>query len=213
MGADGDFLADAAETKDAEGLAGQFGEEAEIAMGPLALAHELVGLRNTAGQRDHEADGEFGNRVVEHVGRVGDADIAGARRGGVDIVVADPEAGDDFEIGQRVHEIGLHARAGMGADAGTVRGQPGVLVGLFVQLVHGIAGGQRHFAGGKQRMGLKNLDGHGLVSFAGRLAAGADEAKAGRADLGSDGCKGPLTRPAADLSPRGRGKRPTPRRH
>ena len=77
LGAGGDFLADAAKAENTDGLAGEFGEEPDIAAWPFAGAHELVGLGNAAGQGDHHADGEFGNGVVEHVGGIGDTDIGG----------------------------------------------------------------------------------------------------------------------------------------
>jgi hypothetical protein len=105
----------------------------------------------------------------EHVGRVCDADIAGPGGLGVDIVVAD-EAGDDFEIGQRIHQIGLHARAGMGADAGAVGGEPRLGVGLFVQLVDRTALGQGRFTDRQQLASSKNLDGHWQCLGEGRVS-------------------------------------------
>ena len=56
----------------------------KLALRPFALPHILVGLRQPAGQRHHQPDGDLGHRVVEHVGRVGHPDIPLPRRPGVD---------------------------------------------------------------------------------------------------------------------------------
>ncbi len=141
------FLADAAEPEDADGLAVELGEQRETGGGrPLALAHELVGLRNAAGQRDHQPDGDFGHRVVEYVGGVGDADIAGPGGLGVDRVVADAEIGDDLELREPVHQGRVDIAAGDGADTRRDGGDQRVPVGGLVQLVDGEALGQRLLA-------------------------------------------------------------------
>src|SRR5690606_14230713 len=77
------------------------------------------------------------------------------------------EPGDDLAIGQRGHEIGLDAGAGMGANAGAVFLEPGRGGSLFVQLVDSVALGKRLFAGGQKRAGLENFDGHGKASPSG----------------------------------------------
>ena len=56
-----------------------------------------------AALREQQRDGEVGDVVVEHVGGVGDADAALARRIGVDGVVSDPEIRHHGEIGKLRH--------------------------------------------------------------------------------------------------------------
>ena len=175
----GDFLADATKPENTHSLAGQFAQQAEIATGPLAATHILIRLRNAACQRNHQAHRQFRHCVIEDIGRIGDPDIAGLGTGNVDIIIADPEAGGDLEIGQLVHQIRLHPRTGMGADTGAVRRQPARFVLDLVQLVHRVALGQRRLAEGKQLMRLENFDGHGgATPFVGSLAMGSGAAKA-----------------------------------
>ncbi len=115
---------------------------------PLALPHELVGLRDAAGQRDHQPDGDFGHRIVEHVGRIGDADIPRPRAAAVSIaVIADAEIGDDFELGQLVHQLAARpcGRQCARTRSPTSRDQR-VLIGGLMQLVDGVTRGQRLFA-------------------------------------------------------------------
>ena len=58
--------ADAAEADDADALAGQKPSGQRIqAFAPPAGAHEPVGVRDPAQQREQEADRQLANRVVE----------------------------------------------------------------------------------------------------------------------------------------------------
>jgi hypothetical protein len=67
---------------------------------PQAGAQIAVGLDEFAHGRDQQAHRDVGDFFRQHVGRVGDDDIVLARIGGIDMVVADAEAGDDFELGE-----------------------------------------------------------------------------------------------------------------
>jgi hypothetical protein len=57
-----------------------------------------------------QADRGVGNLLRQHVGRVGHHHAGGARMLGIDMVVADTEAGDDLKIGQGINEGSVNTR-------------------------------------------------------------------------------------------------------
>ena len=83
---------------------------------------------------------------------------------GVDVVVADAEIGDDFELGQLVHQVGIDAPPAMARTRGATFGDQRILVGRFVQLVDGVALGQGRLAAVEQLVGLEDFDGIGLLT-------------------------------------------------
>ena len=102
----GDRLADAAEAQDPEALRRDLAAERDFGLGPAALAHMPVGLRDAPQERDDEADRQVGHVVGQHVGGVGDPEAARARAcREVDLVEADAVDGDDLERRQPGGEL------------------------------------------------------------------------------------------------------------
>src|ERR1700736_5830105 len=90
------------------GRAGREGAGGVAAEGrPLALAQIALGLRQMPYGAEQEAERGVGYFFVQHVRSVGDDDAVLARPFGVDMVVADAEAGHDFEFGETRHERGV----------------------------------------------------------------------------------------------------------
>ena len=111
---DGD--ADAAHADQADGAVAQRRPAQRIvALAPFAGAQMAFGLRQLAHRAQEQADRGIGDFLGEHVGRVGDDDAAPRRGVGVDVVVADAEAGDDVRgsAGARASasSTGSHRRA------------------------------------------------------------------------------------------------------
>ena len=77
---------------------------------PQAGAQIAVSLDELAHGRDQQAHRDVGDFFRQHVGRVGDDDIVLTRIGGIDMVVADAEARDDFKLGElrQCLRIGRH---------------------------------------------------------------------------------------------------------
>ena len=89
-GAGRDQLPDAAEADHRERLVGQL-DAAEAAALPAPVDQRRVGLRDVAGQRQHQRDGVLGGRQRVRLRRVADQDAA--RRGRLDVDVVDARAG------------------------------------------------------------------------------------------------------------------------
>ena len=85
-----DFLADAAETGDAERLAAQFGAE-EFFFSHLPAFIAAIGGRHRARQRQHQRARVLGDADAVGAGRVDDEHAA--RAGGGDVDVVDAGAG------------------------------------------------------------------------------------------------------------------------
>ena len=111
LGAASDFKADAAEADDAERLAAKFGALQRLLL-PLAGVHGGVGAGDGAGQRDHEADGEFGDGDGVGAGGVHDDDAATRGGGGVDVVDAYAGAADDAEFRRVLKQCGIDLNGG-----------------------------------------------------------------------------------------------------
>ena len=107
MRAVGDDRADIAAADDAERLAGEL-DAHEAVLLPLAGLGRGVGLRDLAGQREHQGDGVLGggDRVAE--GRVHHDDALGGRGRDVDIVDADAGAADDLQVLGRGENLRRH---------------------------------------------------------------------------------------------------------
>ena len=101
LGAPRDGAADAPEPENAERLAAQARAERQGARAPCAGADMRVAVDHLAHVGEDEREGEVRHVLGENVGRVGDADAAGARALEIDRVDADAVAGDDLELGQR----------------------------------------------------------------------------------------------------------------
>ena len=112
LGATRNLGANAADSEDAEGFAGQLGTLQALLL-PLAGARGVVGLRNVAGHGEHESEGEFGNGRGAGAGSVHHHNAAA--RGGlhVNVVNAHACAANHTQFGRKVNErgIGLHGRA------------------------------------------------------------------------------------------------------
>jgi hypothetical protein len=108
-----------------------------VALQPLAAAHEAVGRRQLARGAQHQAQGQVGHVVVQHVGRVRHHHAARLGGGHVDAVVAHAHHRDHLQRRQLGDEIGRHlavAAGGDGADARRHGGQAGgVQVGQHMQ--------------------------------------------------------------------------------
>ena len=110
-----------------------------------------------------EPDGQLGDGIVEHIGRVGDANVAGLGGDRVDRVVADAKIGDDLQLRKLVHERWPDPAARDAADLVPDGGQERVLVRHLVQPVDRIAGREGVLTGREERVRLKNVDRHGDV--------------------------------------------------
>ena len=84
--------------------------ERETAPSARARAQIALGLRKRRTASSVSADRGVGGLGVEHAGRVGDDDPVLARPGGVDMVVADAEAGDDLQLRQLRHQVAVDLR-------------------------------------------------------------------------------------------------------
>ena len=71
---------------------------------PLARAEEAFGLRHLAHGAEQKAQRGVRHFFGQHIGRVGDDDSVRARPPRVDVVVADAEAGDQFELREPLHQ-------------------------------------------------------------------------------------------------------------
>ena len=96
-----DRLTDAAHADDPDLAVAQRADAQGIVLRlPQAGAQIAVGLDELAQGRDQKPHRDVGDLFGQHVGRVGDDDIVLARIGRIDVVVADAEARDDFELGE-----------------------------------------------------------------------------------------------------------------
>jgi hypothetical protein len=65
---------------------------------PQAGTHVAVGPDEFTQGGDQETHRDVGDLLGQHVRGVGHNDVMFAREGGIDVVVADAKAGDDFEF-------------------------------------------------------------------------------------------------------------------
>ena len=118
-----DRLADAAHADDADLAVAQRADAQRIVLGlPQAGAHIAIGLDEFAQRRDQQSHRDVGDFLGQHVRRVGDDDVMLARIGEIDMVIADAEAGDDFELREMRQRllVRLHRVVGHG-DAADLR--------------------------------------------------------------------------------------------
>jgi hypothetical protein len=101
-------LADMAEPDDANPLPSQRRGKREGVVAPAPIAQETVGLRDTADRRQQQTDRQVGDLVVEHARCVGHHHVALGRSGGIDVIVADAEAGDDLQRRQPLEQRSLN---------------------------------------------------------------------------------------------------------
>ena len=96
---------------------------------PLTRAREVVGLDDTPCRRHQQGPREVGGRLGEDVRGVGDDDPPAARRGDVDVVVADSDVRDDLHRGRGGQDL-LVDRADDVADEPVLTPKPGNQFGL-----------------------------------------------------------------------------------
>ncbi len=124
-----DRLSDAAHADHADRAVAQRGlAQRIIFLRPLAGTQVALGLRKFAHRAQQESDRCVRHFLGEHIRRVGHRDAVRTRPGGVDMVVADAEGGDDLEPGKSRHERtidpllgdgdrhGAHARAALAEE-------------------------------------------------------------------------------------------------
>ncbi len=140
-----DRLPDAAHADDAQARARHLARQRQRPVGPLAVAHEAVRLRQRARHREHQAEGQVGHVVVQHAGRVRDGHAARLGRRDVDAVVADAHHRDQFEGRQPVEQVGADLRLAVRRDRADARGggRERRRVGLVGTLVQHECGTQR----------------------------------------------------------------------
>ncbi len=104
LGAGGDGAADAAQAQNAQLLAADLAGDREFRRGPASGADKAVGGGKAARGHDHQPDGEVGDIVGQHVGRVGNGNAAGQGPVHRHQVVADAVDGDDLQPGHAVDQ-------------------------------------------------------------------------------------------------------------
>ena len=120
-GTPGNGLANAAQAHDAHAGTRHLAPQGDGAAGPLSGAHKLVGLRDRAAHRQHQAHGQVGHIVGQHIGGVGDRDAVFDGCSHIHAVVADAKHRHHFGIGQLRQQAARHAglaRPGHAHDAG-----------------------------------------------------------------------------------------------
>ena len=133
----GDDRADIARADQPQRLAGEF-DPHEAVLLPLASLGRGIGLRQLAGEREHQRNGMFrrGDRIAKR--GVHHHNAARGCRRNIDIVDANPGPADDLQVGGRGQYIfgrlggGADGKAVIIADDGDqlVLGQPGFLMHL-----------------------------------------------------------------------------------
>ena len=101
----GDRLADAAQADDAHRAAAELRREVRAAAQPFAAVHEPVGLDEAATRHQDQRDGDIGDVVGQHVGRVRHLDAALPAIFARHAVVTDAEHRDDLELRQCVEQM------------------------------------------------------------------------------------------------------------
>jgi hypothetical protein len=87
-----DGLADAPHTDHAQSLAADPALQTHATLEPMPGADETIGASNAAERRQHQTDRQIGNIISQHVRRVRDRNVVGARALEVDRIDADAEA-------------------------------------------------------------------------------------------------------------------------
>ena len=163
-----DDAADIASADDAQRLAGDL-DAHELRLFPLAGLGRGVGLRQLAGNGEHERDGMFSRRDGIAEGRVhhDDAALGGSRN--VDIVDADAGAADDLEIGRSGDQLFRRLGGGTDGEAIIVADDLGELFLVLAELrleVHFNAAITEDLDGGfREFIGYENARCHDEASF------------------------------------------------
>ncbi len=130
-----DRLADAAHADKAHRAVAQrrLGERIAL-LSPLARAQITFGLRELAHRAEQKPQRRIGDLLVQYIRSVGNGDAMRNGPGGVDVVVADAEGRDHFEVGKALHHLAgkflggvghgdrAYARANLGEKGGAVAG-------------------------------------------------------------------------------------------
>ncbi len=132
--APGDGRADPAEAEDAEFLAMHVGAELRGVDGALPVPglDPSVQLGDPSRGTDQQGEAEVGGGLGEDVGRVGESDAAAVQVVQVIVVVADRDAGDDFQLHRLFQLPGAERPAD--ADHAVGIGQGGGVLGVDVAL-------------------------------------------------------------------------------
>ena len=109
-GTAGHLAANAAETDDAQGLAGQLDAD-KLAALPLARLQARGGERNVAGQGHHHGDGMLGGGNGIAARRVHDQDAAARGGGHVDVIDAHTGPHNGPQLAGVLEQIRRHLRA------------------------------------------------------------------------------------------------------
>jgi len=152
----GNDRTDVARADQAQSLGGEF-DAHEAVLLPLARLGRGIGLRQLAGEREHQRDGVLGggDRVAER--GVHDDDTLGRSSRNIDIVDADPGTADDLEVGRRVEDRLGHLGRGTDGKAIILADDPGELFGRLAgddidfaaALAEDLRGFGVHFVGNK----------------------------------------------------------------
>ncbi len=111
----GHLLADPAEAEHAERLPFEL-DAAPLGALPAMLLQRRVGLRDVAGERDHQPDRLLGGRDDRRLGRVRNDDPAPGRGLDVDVVDTDAGAADHLQVGRELDQLGGELRRGADHD-------------------------------------------------------------------------------------------------
>ena len=120
------FQPHAAQTEDAQLLAAQLGSLQRLLL-PFAGVQQGIGPGQLPRQRQHQPDGQLGDRDGVGAGRVHHHDPSARRRIGVDVVHADAGASDHPQLGSRLQQCFIHLDGGTNHQRigiGQFRGQP-----------------------------------------------------------------------------------------
>ena len=76
---------------------------------PLAGAHAPFAFADTAGDTQHEREGEVGRGLGQNARRVGQDDVATGQRRDIHIVIPNSHIGDDPELWRTVEQVVVNA--------------------------------------------------------------------------------------------------------
>ena len=99
-------LADPSHAHHADGAVAQRVGQRIIARRPFAGAQIALRLRQFAHRREQQPERGVGDLFVEDARRVGHGDAVRARPFRIDVVVADAEGRDEFQLREPLHQVG-----------------------------------------------------------------------------------------------------------
>ena len=99
----GDGLANATNAHQAQPSATHFGLQGERSVDPIAVANKLISLRNASRNREHQAQSQIGDVVVEHPRCVADLDATLHGANNIHAVVAHAANRNEFQGGKQRH--------------------------------------------------------------------------------------------------------------